>query len=600
MDSGRISWALNRDVTWLMSLVLMLVAVNVIIGWWLQLHWMVSILPAFPSMKANTALGLFLLGLGLFLLQKNTSKAETYSKICAQLVIALGVLNLFQYLLNVDLAIDQLLAIDPWSEVFPGRMSFATAYSLVSSGVLLFGLPAWSDKYPKLYDIVISVTAVTPIVALLTYFYNPKDLSANWIFSTMAVHTAVSFLIYQVGLLPLLPASSVLSVFSSQSTGSYRFRAQLIPLLLLPLAMGALIRLAVSNQWLSPGAGISLGISLFAFLSIMFLIRFARATDRVEKILEQEHQQRQSLEEHMLSLMDLSGDALLLFSQNGRVLHANKGAERIFGWSSDELKRMNLSDLIPRSYRERHQQLVKDFLSKQEATTTNINPLKMIALNKLGQEVRINITITKKEFNHQMMTVAIVRDATALYLEMTSMRKAMYYDALTGAENRRAFEVAKNDYIGGERERDTMAILMIDLDNFKSVNDQYGHQVGDKVLKSVTHYCIRCLRQPDRLFRLGGEEFLIAARGVTLTQAMKLAERIREQVTKITILPDDNPYGDAVKVTVSIGLAFVGPDEVHMEHAVGRADEALYDAKQQGRNKVVLWTSGNEIQNSAG
>jgi diguanylate cyclase (GGDEF)-like protein len=149
-------------------------------------------------------------------------------------------------------------------------------------------------------------------------------------------------------------------------------------------------------------------------------------------------------------------------------------------------------------------------------------------------------------------------------------------DSLTGVLNRGAFtaRMAKRAHPG------VGAILMLDIDLFKQVNDRYGHQAGDEVLRLLGDILRRSVRDEDFVGRVGGEEFALWLPGQSLSNALEVAERIRDLVGR-------TPFPIAGSVTVSIGISLLHPS-MSWEHAQKRADEALYRAKAQGRNRVLF------------
>jgi diguanylate cyclase (GGDEF)-like protein len=156
-------------------------------------------------------------------------------------------------------------------------------------------------------------------------------------------------------------------------------------------------------------------------------------------------------------------------------------------------------------------------------------------------------------------------------------------DPLTGASNRRHMDMALTEML--ERNRRTGAtasLLVIDIDHFKKINDAYGHDVGDTVLKGMVHLVQRSSRKLDRLFRMGGEEFLLLLPDTRVGDALTRAEKLRVMIAEAGLLKDR-------QVTVSIGVSEIAGDQC-VETWIKRADEALYAAKQGGRNRVV---SGN-------
>ncbi len=128
-----------------------------------------------------------------------------------------------------------------------------------------------------------------------------------------------------------------------------------------------------------------------------------------------------------------------------------------------------------------------------------------------------------------------------------------------------------------------LSVLLADIDCFKKINDTYGHQVGDKVLKNLALLFKQILRRSDVLCRWGGEEFLILLRGTLIHDALQTAERLRQSVESY-IFP---PFNESGSVTVSIGGCGLPPDR-DVEELIGIADSALYEAKHRGRNRVSI------------
>ena len=165
-------------------------------------------------------------------------------------------------------------------------------------------------------------------------------------------------------------------------------------------------------------------------------------------------------------------------------------------------------------------------------------------------------------------------------------------DSLTKLVNRRQFlEVAEAAVQHLKSEQGQLAIMMLDIDHFKNVNDQYGHKAGDEVLSTVAASIKQCLRPGDVAGRYGGEEFVVLVSGASLKQCLKIAERIRQSVAQQTF-----HIGQAVTgVTISLGVAWMNPDRMFpLEGLINCADQAMYSAKRQGRNRVVAWTENEK------
>jgi diguanylate cyclase (GGDEF)-like protein len=158
-------------------------------------------------------------------------------------------------------------------------------------------------------------------------------------------------------------------------------------------------------------------------------------------------------------------------------------------------------------------------------------------------------------------------------------------DPLTSVYNRRTFEeLADAQLSRARRVRTPVSLLMLDLDHFKRVNDTHGHVAGDHVLAGFAALVRTCLRKEDLLGRYGGEEFVVLLPGATAASAGALAERIRDTVETTPV----KGLGQDISITVSVGCTTeTGPSLPALQDMIARADEALYRAKHDGRNRVV-------------
>ncbi len=160
-------------------------------------------------------------------------------------------------------------------------------------------------------------------------------------------------------------------------------------------------------------------------------------------------------------------------------------------------------------------------------------------------------------------------------------------DHLTGLQNRRSlFELGRIEFARSQRMDRPFCCLMLDLDHFKKINDEYGHPVGDLVLQEFAQRCRRSVREVDLIGRYGGEELIIFLPETNSETAMQVAERLRESVAKapIRILDKD------LQITVSIGVSRRDENTLELETLIARADQAMYVAKYKGRNRVAIST----------
>ncbi len=171
---------------------------------------------------------------------------------------------------------------------------------------------------------------------------------------------------------------------------------------------------------------------------------------------------------------------------------------------------------------------------------------------------------------------------------ITVLEHETFTDPLTGMYNRRFMQQRLREEASKARRHGfDLAVLLLDLDHFKRVNDEYGHQVGDRLLIEVGHLVARELRDSDILARYGGEELLVIAPNTNHQDAIAVAERLRKSIEEHHFVPEpDSPPEQDIRITVSIGLASYGDHAPDEDSLVGLADANLYRAKDAGRNRV--------------
>jgi len=198
-----------------------------------------------------------------------------------------------------------------------------------------------------------------------------------------------------------------------------------------------------------------------------------------------------------------------------------------------------------------------------------------------------SVWLTVLSFEALLFTISIAFILLAMAKERTELRHrtAAMIDPLTGIANRRAFvqdaALLAKRHSGGPR---PTAVLLIDLDHFKSINDRFGHALGDRVLEIFSDTARQSVRTTDLLGRLGGEEFAVVLTDTKEDKAVAVAERIREGFAKAAQDVESRPVG----ATVSIGLVYCDAPELDVPELLAQADQALYFAKERGRNRVEV------------
>lgn len=179
-----------------------------------------------------------------------------------------------------------------------------------------------------------------------------------------------------------------------------------------------------------------------------------------------------------------------------------------------------------------------------------------------------------------------------IYRMEEEMRDLASHDSLTGLLSRHAFFDSAHNYLSlAKRDRSPFSVAIVDLDYFKSINDQYGHPAGDAVLKLFADVVNSVSRRSDIIGRLGGEEFALALPSTNSAEAFEFSGRLHNAIGKAVLKHKDN----IIQYTASIGLASFDPDsDDDLDQLLARADQALYQAKREGRNRTAVYSEEDE------
>jgi diguanylate cyclase (GGDEF)-like protein len=224
---------------------------------------------------------------------------------------------------------------------------------------------------------------------------------------------------------------------------------------------------------------------------------------------------------------------------------------------------------------------------KGNGKTSSI-PIVFLTANSSNEDEEYGLEIGAADFIRKPISPRIVsaRVSNILNLQQATRKLELIAstDPLTGAFNRRHLDlVGMNELSRSKRYNSTFTILMLDIDHFKGVNDTYGHDIGDEALIETVAVIKKNIRGEDILFRLGGEEFAVMLPETTKLAAFDTAKRIRIAISEIVIQTPIAP----LCFTLSIGIAENTPVDDDIDVILKRADEALYQAKSSGRNKVI-------------
>jgi diguanylate cyclase (GGDEF)-like protein/PAS domain S-box-containing protein len=269
-----------------------------------------------------------------------------------------------------------------------------------------------------------------------------------------------------------------------------------------------------------------------------------------------------------------------LASNDGKIVYANPKAEEIFGFDEGELPGHLAEDLIPEKYRHSHKILRENYV----ASSTNMamsGGRVLIGLKKSGVEISVQIGLTPLSDKYTLVT----------FIESSNeiIKPSSSNDPLTGLPNRNTFsDYSEKLHKLAIRNKKNIAIAFIDLDNFKSVNDQFGHQIGDMVICEVASLLSSSVRGSDVVARVGGDEFIIFL--YDAGNHSHLNTILGKLVSQIAAI--NNIDGNSIDIGASIGATISSmPESVNIGGMVDMADKLMYKAKKAGKGLVFV----NEI-----
>lgn len=269
-------------------------------------------------------------------------------------------------------------------------------------------------------------------------------------------------------------------------------------------------------------------------------------------------------------------DPVLVTRQSGQLLDANEAALKLFELSFAEIAEHNVNGLIasmPLTQLPDRPRAIAEITREDRAYEVHATRLKTEAESA-------NIALVFRDVTRRRATDDQLRRTTA------ALETMAHTDPLTGLNNRRMFNERLDEEVERVRRHEArLSVLLFDLDHFKAVNDQHGHDVGDAVLKTVAGCLRRVKRMTDVAARIGGEEFALLLPETGQQGALQLAQRLRLEIESSETRASNS---EPLRVTASIGVATVSRDSHQAEALLKLADEALYDAKGAGRNRICV------------
>lgn len=331
-----------------------------------------------------------------------------------------------------------------------------------------------------------------------------------------------------------------------------------------------------------------LGVALAGVFSFLLLIGLLTAffDRKLATLTAQEALTLKHSEERLRALHSNSSDIVTILNNAGAVTYEASSARRILGHDTKDMIGRPLEDFVPVEQAPSLQEFIAGLVAAPNASAT----VELRARHADGTAREFEMT--GRNLLHEPAIGGLVvnmRDITERRRLIAELERLSETDQLTNTLNRRGFlKLAEREFQRARRSGMPLTFVMIDIDHFKGVNDTYGHAAGDMVLAMVADRCREHLRSTDVVARFGGEEFIILLTDTPLDAAHSVVERLHTAIAgcRVTTIKGD------VSVTASFGLSVIDPNVIDLETGIRLADEALYEAKNAGRNCIKVRKAG--------
>ena len=298
-------------------------------------------------------------------------------------------------------------------------------------------------------------------------------------------------------------------------------------------------------------------------------------------------EQVRSRQTRLQSILDNAGEGIITVDADGVIETFNRAAQLLFGYNADEAIGSHSKTIIKLAEPRVHGGFFEFCLSPY--CKNQFNEVVVSALHRDGNTFPLSINVSDLWVDGKQLFIAIVQDIGERVALMENLRVMAEHDSLTGLYNRDYFMTELDRVVENIKRgvRGDFALLYIDLDNFKFVNDTLGHMAGDQLLVEVTKMFTRRNRKSDLLARLGGDEFAILIYGAKRNQVIAAADSHRKLLSDYVFKYD----GKVVNIGCSIGLALFGQETLLKEDILAQADIACHIAKRSGRNRIHIYDS---------
>ncbi|MCT4783835.1 bifunctional diguanylate cyclase/phosphodiesterase, partial [Exiguobacterium himgiriensis] len=492
----------------------------------------------------------------------------------------------------------------------------------ISAGAVSLGLGIWAMHFIGMLAFHLD-TAVTYHLGIVIASIIPAILSSGFAFYVISQQTArlrdlvISAVFISIGIVsmhyvgmeamqmdavitydPIMWGLSAVIAFVASLVGLYlllslpdvsRFHwRKLTSAVLIGLAVSGMHYVGMSAAEFTPlestsEPGFSMDSALLAYWiggSVMTLFLLMLISVRNEKQLEQ---QSKESETKFQSVIESANDAIIVADADRKIVEWNHGAENLFGHLAQDVIGSSITLIIPERFRDAHEAGMKRYHATREANVIG-RTIELVGLRKDGSEFPLEMSLGTWETERGLFFSSIIRDISERKRVESRINDLVYLDPLTGLPNRRLFN-DRLDALLSHEETVTFSLFYIDLDNFKVINDRFGHSLGDVFLRQVTDRLLTTINKTDTLARLGGDEFIILSPNTGSNLAAHRAQHITNALNQPFTLE-----GEDVFTSMSVGISIYPSDGRTADDLLKNADIAMYRAKEDGKNGFQFFT----------
>lgn len=571
------------------ALFCLLLGASVLLGWSADAEHLKRIHSGFVAMNPLTAICFMIVGCGL---ARGTHRFRRSAIAAGTVVSIIAAAKLGDYAFG-GLPVDRLLfaaELDLGDGSLPNRMAPNTALAFLLGGIALALAASNRRKCAEVSQLLGAGVFLISVFAVVGYAFSMHHLRGVGPFIPMALHTAAGLIVFSAAIASCTRDAGLMVVLRDPGPAGSVARTILPLAVAIPVIVGAFRLWGQSLGYYGTEAGVALQVLANVTVTTALLATSILALHRSDQIRRKRERALSESEHFNRTINDASPDAVSLLDRDGNVVFANEAALRAYGLDTD-------LDLLGQPWGHRLDSSLH--CSRDAALATaregGVGRLTIRLENATGEAKWFESLISKLPDDQRqgIQFIVLSRDITHQKRVEDEVRWTATHDALTELPNRSLFQ-EKLDALAEGRASSRFALMLLDIDDFKLVNDTLGHDAGDSLLITVADRLRRAVRPEDFIARLGGDEFAVILSGVKSEEgAASAGEKILEMLKEPWVY--DGRVGDC---RVSIGASIWPQQGREASDLLKNADIALYAAKVQDRGKLAIFEPSmrDEIQ----